>query len=108
MTNVVTRAVEQAIGGMDVKRVFGEPIERDGVIYLPAAKVRGGGGGGGDTEGNGGAGFGLTAKALGVYVIRDGKATWQPALDLNRVILGGQIVAIVALLVLRSIFRRRN
>ena len=42
MTNVVTRAVEQAIGGMDVKRVFGEPIERDGVIYLPAAKVRGG------------------------------------------------------------------
>ena len=108
MTSVVNRAMEQAIDGMHVKQVFGEPIERDGVIYLPAAKVRGGGGGGGDTEGNGGAGFGLTAKALGVYVIRDGKATWQPALDLNRVILGGQIVAIVALLVLRSIIRRRN
>jgi uncharacterized spore protein YtfJ len=56
MTNVVNRAMEQAIGGMDVKQVFGEPIERDGVIYLPAAKVRGGGGGGGDTEGNGGTG----------------------------------------------------
>jgi hypothetical protein len=42
-----------------------------------------------------------------MYVIRDGKAIWQPALDLNRVILGGQIVGIVALLVLRSILRRR-
>ena len=87
--------------------VFAPPIERDGVLYLPAAKVRGGGGGGGDTAGNGGAGFGLTAKPAGMYVIRDGTATWQPALDLNRVILGGQLVAIVALLVLRSILRRR-
>jgi hypothetical protein len=42
-----------------------------------------------------------------MYVIRDGTASWQPAIDLNRVILGGQIVGIVALLVLRSIFRRR-
>jgi hypothetical protein len=40
-------------------------------------------------------------------VIRDGEATWQPALDLNRVILGGQIVGIVALLVLRAILKRR-
>jgi hypothetical protein len=42
-----------------------------------------------------------------MFVIRDGNAAWRPALDLNRVILGGQIVAIVALLVVRSIFRRR-
>jgi hypothetical protein len=74
---------------------------------LAAAKVRGGGGGGGDTEGNGGAGFGLTAKPAGMYVIRDGDAEWKPALDLNRVILGGQVVAIVALLVIRSIFKSR-
>lgn len=42
-----------------------------------------------------------------MYVIRNGNATWQPALDLNRIIYGGQIVAMVALLVLRSILRRR-
>jgi hypothetical protein len=42
-----------------------------------------------------------------MFVIREGGATWQPALDMNRVILGGQLVAIVALLVLRSIFKRR-
>ena len=106
-TQAVDEVIRRTIGGMQAKQVFGEPIERDGALFIPAAKVRGGGGGGGDNAGNGGAGFGLTAKPAGMYVIRDGQATWQPALDLNRVILGGQIVAIVALLVLRSIFKRR-
>ena len=107
MTSLVQAAASNTLEGMHVRRVFGEPIERDGALFIPAAKIRGGGGGGGDTEGNGGAGFGLTAKPAGIYVIRDGTATWQPALDLNRVILGGQILGIVALLVLRSILRRR-
>ena len=107
MTSVVQTAMTKTLEGMQPKQVFGEPIERDGVTYLPVAKVRGGGGGGGDSEGNGGAGFGLTATPAGIYVIRNGSATWQPALDLNRIILGGQIVVIVALLVIRSIFRRR-
>ncbi len=107
MTNVLTDTVQRTIDGMQPKQVYAEPIERDGVIYLAAAKVRGGGGGGNDKEGNGGGGFGLTAKPAGVYVIRDGDAEWRPALDLNRVILGGQIVAVVALLVIWRIFRRR-
>ncbi len=34
--------------------------------------------------------------------------SWEPALDVNRIVLGGQLVAIVALLVLRSIVRRRG
>ena len=107
MTDTLQQVMERTIEGMHPRQVFGEPIERDGAIFLPAAKVVGGGGGGGDTAGNGGGGFGLTARPAGMYVIRGGAATWQPALDLNRVILGGQIVAIVALLVLRSIFRKR-
>jgi uncharacterized spore protein YtfJ len=108
MANVLTDTVQRTIDGMQPKQVYAEPIERDGVIFLAAAKVRGGGGGGGDTEGNGGAGFGLTAKPAGMYVIRDGQAEWKPALDLNRVILGGQVVAIVALLVIRSILKSRR
>jgi hypothetical protein len=32
---------------------------------------------------------------------------WEPALDINRIIIGGQIVAVVALFVLRSIVRTR-
>jgi uncharacterized spore protein YtfJ len=104
---MVRESMQQALDAMQTRVVFGEPIEQNGTIFLPAAKVRGGGGGGGDTEGNGGAGFGITAKPAGVFVIRNGDAEWKPALDLNRVILGGQLVAIVAFLALRAIFRRR-
>jgi uncharacterized spore protein YtfJ len=104
---MVRESMQQALDAMQARVVFGEPIEQNGTIFLPAAKVRGGGGGGGDTEGNGGAGFGITAKPAGVFVIRNGDAEWKPALDLNRVILGGQLVAIVAFLALRAIFRRR-
>ena len=106
-SETLDEVIRRTIGGMDAKQVFGAPIERDGVLFVPAAKVRGGGGAGGDTEGNGGGGFGLTAKPAGMYVIKDGDAEWRPALDLNRVIIGGQLVAIVALLAVRSILRRR-
>jgi hypothetical protein len=41
-------------------------------------------------------------------VIRDGKVSWEPALDLGRVIFMGQIVAIVMFLTLRSIFKARG
>ena len=94
-SETLDEVIRRTIGGMDAKQVFGAPIERDGVLFVPAAKVRGGGG------------FGLTAKPAGMYVIKDGDAEWRPALDLNRVIIGGQLVAIVALLAVRSILRRR-
>ena len=47
------------------------------------------------------------AKPAGVFVLKNGTVSWNPALDLNRVILGGQIVAIVALLVIGRIIRAR-
>ncbi|MEO7295452.1 MAG: hypothetical protein ABIZ57_04865 [Candidatus Limnocylindria bacterium] len=37
-----------------------------------------------------------------------GKVSWEPAVDPNRIVLGMQIVAIIALLVLRSILRKRS
>jgi uncharacterized spore protein YtfJ len=80
-------------------------VQVDGVTVIPAANVAGGGGGGGDTQGNGGAGFGIRAKPAGAWVIKDGDAQWRPALDLNRTILMGQIVAIVALLTVRSVVK---
>ncbi len=92
---------------LTVKRVYGDAIERDGATFVPVANVRGGAGGGGDEAGNGGGGFGLMVDPAGMFVVRDGDATWKPAIDLNRVILGGQIVAVVALLVLRSILKSR-
>ena len=98
-------AVNQAKDVINVRRVYGEPYQEDGLTIIPAANVTGGGGGGGDTEGNGGAGFGVRARPAGAWVIKDGEATWRPAFDLNRTILVGQLIAIVALLVTRSVVK---
>jgi len=72
---------------------------------VPAAHVRGGGGGGGDAQNNGGAGFGLTARPVGVYVVKDGNVAWEPAVDVTRISLLGVVAGIVALLVLRSVIK---
>ena len=97
--------VNQARDALTVRRVYGEPYQEEGVTIIPAATVMGGGGGGGDPVGNGGAGFGLVARPAGAWVIKNGDAHWRPALDLNRVILVGQVVAIVALVTARSIVK---
>jgi uncharacterized spore protein YtfJ len=83
-----------------VKRVYGDPIQSDGVTLVPAAAVRGGAGGGGEggAEGGGGGGFGIVARPVGAYVIRDGRVTWRPAVDLNRLLL---LAAALAYLVAR-------
>jgi len=93
---------------MTARRVFGDPISVEGVTVLPVATIGGGGGGGAKGAGNDnvGVGFGLGARAAGVFVIRDGDAKWRPALNLNRVILGGQLVGMIAVLTAGLIVRR--
>lgn len=93
------------------RRVFGAPIESDGVMLVPVARVRGGAGGGSGgregEEGTGGGG-GIDAKGLGVFVVKDGNVSWQPALDVTKLAIGGQLFALVFLLVVRSIVRRSH
>lgn len=86
---------------MSADRVFGTPFERDGVTILPVASI-GGGGGGGEKSAVAGVGYGVGARAAGVYVIKDGRVSWRPAINVNLVIAGGQLVAITALLTLRA------
>ena len=109
---------------MTVKRVFGDPYEKDGVTVIPVANVMGGAGAGGGTgagsrqAGSGeepgaeaaldtgyGMGYGLRATPAGVYVITGGEVEWKPALDVNRRSLQQAGMGIVALLVFRSIIR---
>jgi uncharacterized spore protein YtfJ len=93
-------------------RVVGAPIERDGATVVPVVAVRGGGGGGigsspsGD-EGSGG-GWGAVARPVGAYVLEGGHVRYEPAIDVTRIVLGGQLVAVVALLVVRRALRRRH
>ena len=109
------QTIREAMEQVSVGRVFGAPIRQDGLTVVPVAKIGGGGGAGGgaepsageeDVTGTGG-GFGVTAKALGVFVIGDGKVRWRPAVDVNKIILGGQVVAVTGLLVLRALVKAR-
>lgn len=102
--------LEGARDSITVRRVYGDPYEQDGITFIPAAAVRGGGGGGegedADSASSGsGGGFGVMARPVGAYQIKGCEVTWVPAADTTKVIIFGQIVAIVALLVLRSILR---
>jgi uncharacterized spore protein YtfJ len=127
----VMKLISRIHDNVTVRRVFGEPITVDGVTVIPVARVAAGGGGGagagpsvprddgagdpgtdgeyaGDRHAEGsGAGFGLAAIPAGVYVIKEGKVRWEPALDVNRLVVGGQLVAVVALLTLRAIVLAR-
>ena len=104
---------------MTVRRVFGEAYQVDGVAIIPVAVIRGGGGGGGGegdsgvngkkgTGSGGGMGFGVDARPVGVYVVKDGEVSWQPAIDVMRIIIGGQLLGLVAILTIRGLLRRRR
>jgi len=102
------------------QRVFGEAYVVGDVTVIPVSVVRGGGGaGGGEGQGpndapavegsapqgsGGGAGFGINARPVGVYVVKGGEVEWQPAVNRMKAVLGGQVVAVVALLTIRKIF----
>jgi uncharacterized spore protein YtfJ len=112
----VQEVIAQAKDAITVKRVFGDPYEKNGVTVIPAARVGGGaGGGGGEGSGPGGegsgkgsgSGFGVSARPAGAYVIRGDEVRWQPAVDVNKVILGAQLVAIAALLLVRAVVKSR-
>lgn len=101
---------------MTARKVFGEAYEVDGVTIIPVASVKGGGGGGGGEgtqpdgagEGSGsGVGFGVQVRAVGVYEVRDGVVTWNPAIDVTRLAVGGQVLLGLLILSLRRRRRRK-
>lgn len=118
-TESVLSTIRAARDSISVDKVFGDPYKLDGVTVIPVARVGGGAGGGGGEggehevdgvsggesgsdagrEGSGfGTGFGMRAAPVGVYEIRDREAVWKPAVDVNRLIKGFQVlVAIIAI-----------
>ena len=115
----VQEILNQARDTIAVKRVFGEPIERDGTTVVPVARVMGGTGFGsgqmdaGEGEEPGGApsgtgmggGFGVMAGPAGVYVIKGGSVSWQPAVSPDRIVFISGIAAFLVLCGLRLVIR---
>ena len=103
----IEELIGQARDAVGVRRIYGEPLKRDGVTIIPAAAIRGGSGGGGGEGTNGpdgeatgeadeqdtaptqrvgsggGAGFGLSGRPVGAFVIKDGETTWKPVVDVT-------------------------
>ena len=111
--------LDKARDAMSVKRVFGEPYERNGVTWCPWPRSPAVGVAvlavGPRRRRRCGCRVGrrwrvrCSARSLpGVFVITGDDVRWQPAVDVNRIVLGGQIVGIVFLLVLRSILPARR
>jgi uncharacterized spore protein YtfJ len=74
--------------------VYDEPVERDGMTVIPAARIVGGGGGGSDGQGGEGGGFGMSATPSGAWIIQGDRARWKPAIDLMVLVTGGYVVAV--------------
>ena len=109
---------------LSVSRAFGTAYEKDGSLVIPVALVAGGGGGGEGTSGSppepsdvvdadadestsdgassgSGGGFGGVVMPVGVYVVKDEKVRWVPAVNAN-------LVIVVAFLTLRMVARARR
>jgi uncharacterized spore protein YtfJ len=104
-----TEVLQAASDALTVRRVFGDPYEKDGLTVIPAALVTGGAGGGGGQDragmGGEGGGFGVYGRPAGALIIQDGVVSWRSAVDLNRLILTAGAVIIVYLFTRR---RRRS
>jgi len=90
--------LDRTLKAMTASTVFGTPHTQGDITVIPAATVRGGGGGGvgsrnGEENGEG-AGFWLHAHPAGALTITGDKVAWKVPFDLNKVILGGQVVGV--------------
>ena len=83
-------AIDTLVADPDSSRVFGQPHETaDGTTVIPVAKVRG------RTKSGADGGLRLIARPVGVFVIKDGKASWEPAVDVTRIAVLGVLVGLV-------------
>ena len=120
----IEEIVGKARDAVGVRRVYGEPYEQNGVTVIPAAVIRGGSGGGGGegTEGEaeagdaaagrrgsgGGAGFGLSGRPAGAFVIENGEARWQPAVDATAIVMRALVLGAATFLISRAFDRHRG
>lgn len=91
---------------------FGAPVQQGATTLVPVAYMRAGGGFGGrgarPGQRNGGGGF--VVRPAGAWAIgEDGCVSWHAAVDVNRIVLGGQLaLAAVLIAATAAALRRRT
>jgi hypothetical protein len=85
-------AIDTPAAESDASRLFGQAYETaDGATVIPVARLRGRSAPGGDDPR-----IRLGAKPLGIFVVKDGKATFVPAVDAGRIAMMGILVGLVS------------
>ncbi len=89
---------------------FGAPVQQGATTLVPVAYMRAGGGFGGRRarpgQGNGG---GFVVRPAGAWAIgEDGCVSWHAAVDVNRIVLGGQLALAAVLMVATAATLRRT
>lgn len=109
---------------LSVSRAFGTAYEKDGSLVIPVALVAGGGGGGStgspptdliddegiagegnapdnDSSSGSGGGLGGLVMPVGVYVVKDERVRWVPAVNAN-------LMIVITFMIIRVIARARR
>ncbi|MGW5648839.1 hypothetical protein ACWEV3_42705 [Saccharopolyspora sp. NPDC003752] len=88
------------------RQVFGEPVRQGDTTLLPVARVRTGGGRHGRDDG---VGIGVDARPVGAFsVSADGKVAWHPAVNVNKIVWGGQLALAAVIVSFAIAFRRKR
>jgi uncharacterized spore protein YtfJ len=91
--------------------IYGEPVERNGVTVIPAAKVMYGFGGGSGAkageEGTGGGG-GVAIKPVGYIEIKDGNTRFRSIPDPERVVKIIGVSGVMAFLIVKAVTKLVN
>jgi uncharacterized spore protein YtfJ len=116
LQTVINNVADKIKDSANVRVVFGEPIDTQGVTIIPVATVKlaGGGGGGnklaessdGSVSPDKGMGMGvrLTTTPVGYIEVRDGEATMIDIVDKNKLAVGGLIIGGLVVLTFAKLF----
>jgi hypothetical protein len=86
-------ALDSIVADPAAAQVYGQPYRLDdGVTIVPVAKVGGRMKKPGATDNE----VRMSAKPVGVFVVKNGEAAWVPALDSTRIALMGELIGLVA------------
>jgi hypothetical protein len=89
-------------------QVFGPPVQHGSTTLVPVAYVRASTARSKGRADHADSGTKLVARPAGAWVIvDDDRVSWRPAVDVNRIVRGGQLALAAVLIAVAVAFRRR-
>lgn len=104
--------IETLADRLSKNQVFGTPVQQGKTTLVPVAHARAGGGLGGRPRGRGeqiNGGVGFVARPVGAWAIgENGSVVWHPAVNVNRIVWGGQLALAATIVAVTALVTRRR